>query len=134
MVAVVVAVTGVAVATGVFLATRETPGQATPEAAVAEYVAALHAGDADRLRLLAHPYSDAAAEIDDRITHLGGPALTVTSAAINSTESSATKAAGLTGTLNGTPYQATVWLQTCADRWCVTMGPSRYGTPKPRSN
>ncbi|MEU8006684.1 hypothetical protein AB0B66_36475 [Catellatospora sp. NPDC049111] len=130
-VAAFIAATGIVIAVGVFLATRDTPGQATPEAAVTEYVAALQAEDRDRLRLLAHPRSDAAAEIDSRLAQLGGPALSVTQWTISATESDATKAAKLSGTLDGAPYQTTIWLQTCDDRWCVSMGPSKDGTPKP---
>ncbi|WP_155371514.1 hypothetical protein [Catellatospora vulcania] len=130
-VAAVVAVVGVVIAVGVFLATRDTPGQATPEAAVTEYVAALQAGDRDRMRLLVHPRSDAAAEIDRRLAELGGPALAVTQSTIADTESDATKAADLSGTLHGAPYHTTIWLQDCGGRWCVTMGPSKDGNPKP---
>ncbi|WP_155389426.1 hypothetical protein [Catellatospora paridis] len=130
-VAAFIAAVGIVIAVGVFLATRDTPGQATPEAAVTEYVAALHAEDRARLRLLAHPRSDAAAEIDSRLAQLGGPALTVTQSKIADTESDATKAAELSGTLDGAPYRTTIWLQDCDGRWCVTMGPSKDGKPKP---
>ncbi|GAA1378588.1 hypothetical protein GCM10009661_50480 [Catellatospora chokoriensis] len=126
-----IAAVGVVIAVGVFLATRDTPGRATPEAAVTEYVAALHAADRARLRLLAHPRSDATAEIDSRLARLGGPALTVTQWKITDTESDATKAVELSGTLDGAPYRTTIWLQDCDGRWCVSMGPSKDGTPKP---
>lgn len=90
--------------------------------------------DRDRLRLLVHPRSDAEAEIDDRVIRLGGSALTVDRTDIGDTESDHTRSAELTGTLNGAPYQAKVWLQTCGDNWCVSMGPSKDGTVKPRSD
>jgi hypothetical protein len=32
------------------------------------------------------------------------------------------------------PYTDLVWLHTCGENWCVTMGPAQDGTLKPRSS
>lgn len=134
MFAVFVAVAAVAGITVVVLATRDQHGKPTPEAAVAEYVAALRAADADRLAQVVHPDSDAEAEIASRLQRLGGSALSVTRTTISDTESVSAKFAEISGTLHGTPYQDRVWLETCGESWCLRLGPAKGGVGRPISS
>jgi hypothetical protein len=106
-------------------------GQPTPEAATAEYVSALAAGDAGRLARLADPEDASSGEIARRLRVLGGGRLRITHTEIHDTESDHTKSVTVQGLLTGAPYSADLWLYLRGDRWYVALGPSRNGHPKP---
>src|SRR4051794_39989260 len=108
------AVTGALVAAGaivlVVVLHRGPGGAASPESAVAGYVAALDANDRGRLADIADPDHDGSTEIPDRLRRLGSGRLVVTGTAIGTTESDSQRPVDITGTVQGSPYSERLWL------------------------
>ncbi|MFI5916864.1 hypothetical protein [Dactylosporangium sp. NPDC051541] len=131
----------VAAAATTFAVTRPPDGAASPESAVSEYLAALGARNRDHLQRLADPENDTTGEITARLERLGGGRLMVTSISVIGTESDVTKAADITGSVDGNPYTNRFWLHAYAAtwprdglRWFVILGPNRNAHPKPSAN
>ena len=105
-------------------------GAASPEAAVADYVTALHDRNREKLADIADPDTDSSAEISRRITELGGGRLVVSDRRFDTTASDAEVRATLSGQLNGSPYSDVIWLRRIDDAWFVALGPHQNSTPK----
>ncbi|MEU7873909.1 hypothetical protein [Dactylosporangium sp. NPDC049140] len=122
-----VAVIGALTVAGVIVLVlhRGPGGAASPQAAVAGYVAALGAGDRGRLEDIADPDHDASTEIPDRLRRLGSGRLVVTGTAIGTTESDHLRPVDITGTVEGSPYSERLWLYRHDDRWFIALGPHR---------
>lgn len=105
-------------------------GQPTPDAVVAEYVAALRAADSGRLARIADPDDDSSAEIAHRLQTLGDGRLSVTLTRLHDTESDHMKSVTVQGTLDGSPYSEELWLHLRGERWYVLLGPNRNARPK----
>lgn len=115
---------------GLLAACGSTGGSATPDAAAAEYVAALKAADSGRLERLADPDNDAKDEIVQRLRRLGGGRLVVERATVGDTESDHEKSVTFTGTLDGSPFSEQLWLHRHDDRWYLALGPNKNAHPK----
>lgn len=105
-------------------------GAASPEAAVADYVTALHDRDRGKLADIAAPDTDSSAEISRRLSELGGGRLVVSDRRFDTTTSDAEVRATLSGQLDGSPYSDVIWLRRIDDAWFVALGPHRNSNPK----
>ncbi|MEH0930987.1 hypothetical protein [Micromonospora sp. CPCC 205558] len=109
------------IVTVLFLRFAAPGGAASPEAAVADYVTALHDRDRGKLADLADPGTDSSAEISRRLTELGGGRLVVSDRRFDTTASDAEVRATISGRLDGSPYSDVIWLRRIDDAWFVAL-------------
>ncbi|MGC5290783.1 hypothetical protein [Micromonospora sp. DT231] len=109
---------------------RGPDGAASPEAVVADYVTALRDKDRGRLADIANPENDSAAEINRRISALGGDRLVLSDWRFDRTASAAEVRVTLSGQLDASPYSDVIWLRRVDGAWFVALGAPQNSNPK----
>jgi hypothetical protein len=125
-----VVATCLVVGVGVCVRSGGPDGAASPEAVVADYVTALRDKDRGKLADLADPENDSAAEVNRRISELGGDRLVISDRRFDGTASAAEVRVTLSGQLDASPYADVIWLRRVDGGWFVALGPHQDSNPK----